>query len=236
MIDIHCHILPGIDDGALSVEDSVKMARVAASDGIRKVVATPHISDGQCLQETIKEKIHHLNHVLDELGIPVEILPGAEVQYLFDPLKIKACTINNTAYALIEFPFEYLPSTAKEIIFKLIINGLKPIIAHPERNLSIIRNPEMLLHLLDEQVYVQITADSIAGTFGREIEKCATHLLKKGWVDVMASDAHSSGYRCPNLSKGLRRAEKIIGKQNAQRLVKENPEAIISGKNIGRTR
>lgn len=236
MIDIHCHILPGVDDGATDDADAVKMARIAAEDGIEKIVATPHIRDEQYPQQAIIEKTDHLNRLLEKLQIPVKILPGAEVQHLLAPSIIKAYTINNTKYVLIEFPYDYMPQNSKKIIFQLIIHGLKPIIAHPERNSAIIRNPKMLVNLLDTNVYVQITADSIAGIFGREIQKCSIYLLQNALVDLIASDAHSSDHRSPNLSGGLKWAEKIIGKEKAQQMVRKNPEAIINGDNIKRLR
>lgn len=232
MIDLHCHILPGMDDGAFEIQDSIEMARIAAKDGIKKIVATPHVSDDHYSMQSIMERTSRLNQELIRHGIAVDILPGAEINALMPASIVNAYTINQTRYALIEFPFNYLPLNANEIIFELLITGLKPIIAHPERNLGIIRDPQKLFRLLNTNVYVQITADSLTGLFGRTVKKLSVQLLKKGVVDVMASDSHSPAHRSPTLSKALLKAEKLIGKDQARDLVFNNPEAIIEGRKL----
>ncbi|NOY69175.1 MAG: hypothetical protein GXP53_06735 [Deltaproteobacteria bacterium] len=232
MIDLHCHILPGIDDGASGIQASIEMARIAANDGIQKIVATPHIKDNQYSAQSIADKTLSLNQELRDLGISVEIVPGAEISSLLPVSIIKAFTLNRTPYILLDFPVDYVPINSKELFFELLVNGLKPIIAHPERNQSIIRDPEKLFSLLDTNVHVQITAGSLTGLFGREIKKCAIHLLKKGVVDVMASDAHTPTHRRPILSNALKKAEKIIGTQKARDLVFKNPTAIIEGNKL----
>ncbi len=232
MIDIHCHILSGIDDGAAEFHESIEMARIAARDGIHTIVATPHIQNDQYPEQSILERIQHLNLALTRLGISVEILPGAEINALIPPASIKGYTINKTSYVLIEFPSDYLPYNANKIIFELLIHGFKPIIAHPERNRGILQNPEKFFNLLSTNVYVQISAGSITGRFGWKIKKLTVGFLKKGIVDVMASDAHSSGHRPPILSKAVSKAAKIIGNENAKNLVLKNPAAIITGNQL----
>jgi len=232
MIDIHCHILPGVDDGPSDIDGSIKMARIAVSNDIQKIVATPHVNNHRLSYDQIISDTNRLNLKLDALDIPLEILPGAEVVPVLTPEEIATFPINHTKYVLIEFPLDYMPQNAQEIIFNLVINGLKPIIAHPERNQAIIKKPDKLFNLLDSNVYVQITADSISGAFGRDVQKSAIRLLKKRVVDVIASDAHSHSFRTPNLSKGLKKAISIIGRENAMPLVLNNPEAIINGHSI----
>lgn len=232
MIDIHCHILPGVDDGAAEFEDSLEMARIAANDGIEKIVATPHIRDDQYTKKSITRRTDKLNRMLGHHGISVDIFPGAEISSLIPASAVKAYTINHTPYALIEFPGNHVPLNADEILFQLLINGFKPIIAHPERNLGILRDPEKLFRLLNADIYIQITAGSLTGMFGREVRKLSVHLLKKGLVHVMASDAHSPLYRRPILSKALAYAEKLIGRENARDLVIHHPDAIIKGNSL----
>ena len=145
---------------------------------------------------------------------------------------LKHYTINGTRYILIEFPHLYLPRNSKEILFSIKTQGFKPIITHPERNLSVLNNPNALFEVLDEDILIQLTADSIVGTFGIDVQECACYFLKKGVVDLIATDAHSSRQRRPVLSAGVKKAGRLIGKKNAAQLVEENPERILQDKPI----
>jgi len=232
MIDIHCHILPGIDDGARNVVESLSMARVAAEDGITHIVATPHVRETLYPVDFLKKCVEDLNAELNEQQVPVEILYGADVYAMLPPEEVLGYAINNTQYMLVEFPYTYMPGNAKDILFNLALCGLTPIITHPERNPSVMRNPETLLSLLTGDVYVQVTADSLTGNFGHEVQQCAFYLLKKEAVHFIASDAHSAEGRQPVLSEAVNRAEKIVGKDIARILVEDNPLAVITGKHI----
>lgn len=232
MIDIHCHILPGIDDGPEKIEESIEMARIALHDGITKIVATPHIKEILHPHSTIQKAVEVLNSRMAGLDIPVEILKGADVSAMLDTSLMEGYTINNTSYILIEFPHTYLPGNTKEILFRMMMRGYRPIITHPERNLSILADPRFLFALLDTGLLVQITAGSLTGSFGIDIQECALYLLKKGVVSFIASDAHSSLERRPILSGGLKVAEKIIGKERAFRLVSLNPGMVLKGEPV----
>ena len=232
MIDLHCHILPGIDDGAENAKESVKMARVAAEDGISHIVATPHIRETLHPPVFLKKNVTKLNEVLQKYQVPVEILCGADVYAMLPPREVLGYAINNSQYILIEFPYTHIPTNAADIIFNFKLQGLIPIITHPERNPSVIREPEKLFSLLTGNVYVQVTADSLTGNFGMQIQECAFYLLKKRAVHFIASDAHSAIVRRPVLSEAAKVAEKIVGKENARMLVNDNPLAVISGKDI----
>ena len=200
MIDIHCHILPGIDDGPKHIDESLEMAKIASRDGITTIVATPHIKEPLYPSEDIGIKVAALNDLLTEKGIPLSVLQGADVSSSVDVSLLHAYTINRTRYILIEFPHLYLPGNAKDIIFRLMMHGYRPIITHPERNLSILGNPKLFFELLDTGLLVQITADSLTGAFGLDIRECASYFLKKGIVHFIATDAHSSRERRPELS------------------------------------
>ena len=232
MIDLHCHILPGIDDGAENAKESVKMARVAAEDGISHIVATPHIRETLHPPVFLKKNVTKLNEVLQKYQVPVEILCGADVYAMLPPREVLGYAINNSQYILIEFPYTHVPANAADIIFNFKLQGLIPIITHPERNPSVIREPEKLFSLLTGNVYIQVTADSLTGNFGMQIQECAFYLLKKKAVHFIASDAHSAIVRRPVLSEAAKVAEKIVGKENARMLVNDNPLAVISGKDI----
>ncbi|HKN19104.1 MAG TPA: CpsB/CapC family capsule biosynthesis tyrosine phosphatase, partial [Dissulfurispiraceae bacterium] len=164
--------------------------------------------------------------------IPISILFGAEVNAVLDARYMKDYAIEGTNYILLEFPHTHLPKNAKGILFNMALKGFNPIITHPERNPSIIKNPDLLLNLLDTNIFVQITAGSLAGDFGKDSRECAAYLLKQGVVSFIGSDAHSPNGRRPILSSGLKVAEKIIGKENAFHLVNTNPEAVIKGKAV----
>jgi len=230
VIDIHCHILPGIDDGPPDMQESVEMARIAAGDGITKIVATPHIRNTLHPVSSIRDNIERLNKRLAELAIPVEIVQGADVYAMLDVSLLRGYTINNTPYILIEFPHTHLPQRMKEVLFSMMVQGYRPIITHPERNASVLKDPRVLFGLINGGVLAQVTADSITGTFGVDIQECSRYLLKKNLVKFIATDAHSSRYRRPVLSQGLREAGKIIGIDKAFELVNENPEAVLRGR------
>lgn len=232
MIDAHCHILPGIDDGPRDIAESIEMAEIAAADGITKIIATPHISDTSLPPGDIEDLVDQLNFRLNQKNIPVRIYPGAEVSITTGPEKLTSHTINRSPYILVEFPHDHLPSFAGSILKFLCARGLKPIIAHPERNYSIIRSPETLLNFLNKNVHIQITAASLTGEFGRDIQYCANYLLDSGNVDIIASDAHSRTARPPQLSAAVRHAAKRIGKTAARQLVTANPGAILNGKDL----
>jgi protein-tyrosine phosphatase len=229
MIDLHCHILPDIDDGPKTFDESVAMARMAAADGIAVIVATPHLNEKLYDPVEIGRRVSWLNHLLRTSKIPVSILAGADVSVVFRPGQVQGFTINDTEYILVEFPHTHLPKNATDILAQFVDNGYKPIITHPERNPSISANPKLLLDLLDEHRYVQVTAGSLTGDFGQAAQQCAQHLLRAGVVDVIATDAHSTSYRKPQLSLGVKAAAEIVGAEAAQRMVFGTPVKIISG-------
>jgi protein-tyrosine phosphatase len=227
MIDIHCHILPGIDDGPSDMNESIEMASVAAADGITTIVATPHLKDRIYPADIIASGVAELNGQLADREIPVRILRGADINAMLSPALLKDFTINGTKYLLFEFPHTHMPGNALQIIFNAMVSGLRPIITHPERNPSVVRDPSGVLELRETGALVQITAGSLTGDFGPEARECALFLLRKGAVDIIATDAHSIDGRRPVLSEGLQVAEKILGRESALRLVEENPAAVI---------
>lgn len=232
MIDTHCHILPGVDDGSPDMDRSVEMATIAYEDGIRKIVATPHVYSPEFTYLSICERTALLNETLQSRDIDVAIVPGAEIVTGLHAEIIKKYSINGNGYILLEFPHSHMPVNTKDIIYNLKIDGFKPIIAHPERNPSVIRKPQVLIDIVEStDVCVQITADSLIGTFGRAIKSCAVYLMKKGIVTVIASDAHSTGFRRPVLSEGYTKVKELLGEEKANLLVFDNPDAFITGKN-----
>ena len=233
MIDCHCHILPGIDDGASDIEESVAMAKIAFADGISRIVATPHVSDARISPGDIIKRVEELNRHLIESQVPVRIYPAAEVSISLDLLLFAKYTVNHTKYVLVELPPDFFPPFTPNLMSWLLNEGLHPIIAHPERNTSIVGNPDRLFELLNDGILVQITAGSLTGEFGVDSQICAERLLDSGNVHIIASDAHSSDFRQPILSKGVEAAAKRIGAEHAKRLAIDNPAAILEGRAVG---
>lgn len=230
MIDIHCHILPGLDDGPSNISESLEMASIALGDGIRKIVATPHVRDASLSPDLIRRRMEELKEGLSEEGLPLEIFQGADADAMLDPSLMKGYAINNTNYILVEFPHTHMPIKAGEALFRMAANGLRPIITHPERNASVIKNPASVISLLGTGALIQLTAESLTGGFGPEVRECALYLLRQRAVHIIATDAHSARLRRPVLSGALRAAEKDIGEEEALRLVSSNPEAVLLGR------
>lgn len=232
MIDIHCHILPELDDGPKSLNESVRMSEIAALDGITHVVATPHVKGGALGAAEIAAAVVRLRTRLKQDGIPLEILQGADLSYNVEAPLAGDFTLNRAGYVLIEFPHTHIPSNAGNIIFALALKGLKPIISHPERNLSVLENPEVLAGLLGMGALSQITADSLTGELGADTRQCAAYLLANGMAHFLATDAHSSQWRKPVLSEGFKAAVKLLGRKKALALVLGNPAAVLAGEPI----
>ena len=235
MIDLHCHILPNMDDGPSSWSTSLKMCRQASEDGIKTIVATPHTLNGiyENHPQAIEEKVKILNHKIKENNIPLQILPGSEVRLrddIIEKLKNQAImTINKTSYILLEFPAGQIPHQTEEILFQIQIMGITPILSHVERNLEFQRKPDSLANLIQKGALAQLTAASLCGVFDSKTRKFAQELLANGLIFCIASDAHSDSESGRNtvLSKAVAEASKIIGHQAALNLVHSNPQKII---------
>jgi len=233
MIDVHCHILPGIDDdGPPRLEDVLAMARIAVADGIEKIVATPHVKETIHPPERILALVTSFNAALVQNGIPLEIFAGAEVGAMLNTSLLRAYTLNGTDYVLLEFPHSHLPQNAPEIVFNAVLDGLIPIVPHPERNPSVMRRPELVADLVEAGALVQVTAGSLVGGFGPEAKVCACYLLEKNLVHFLATDAHSPTWRQPLLSQGVKAAGRIIGEAAARRLSIDNPALVLAGKSL----
>jgi protein-tyrosine phosphatase len=237
VIDIHSHILPQIDDGAKSMDDAVKMAAIAFADGIEQMVCTPHLFNGLSQNprtSEIEERVAALQNAIGGNGL--KVLPGSEVRVTAGFSKqIKAnrfTTLNKSTYMLVEFPTPSVPRGARAMFRKLKLQGLNPILVHPERNLEIQRKPWIVADFVALGVLTQVTAMSVTGQFGPAAKVCADNLLKHDCVHFLATDSHRPAKRPPVLSRGRDAAALIIGQDAARRLVEDNPLAVLTGESI----
>ena len=242
MIDLHSHILCGLDDGAQLLEESIEMCRMSYHDGIRTIVATPHILDGvyQNDRSTILPRLKELNAVLmhsalDTRHSALRILPGADVHFSSDILhryeEGEIVTVNDQGrYLMIEFESQGIPYMAEKALFQMLTNGIIPIISHPERNMEIGKEPRRYYEMIRMGCLGQVTAMSLTGEFGPKVMKVAEKLLAHRLIHIIASDAHSVRRRPPVLSSGVKAAEKIVGEEEARKLVTEYPKAVIEGR------
>ena len=237
MIDTHNHLLPAVDDGARDLEESLRMCRIAAEDGIGYIAATPHCFDGRFLTspETVKRLVARLNEEMGSSGIPLTILSGMEVRIVPDLPELLAdgqiLTINNGKYVLLEFHPSQVPAGFPNLVLRLVNDGYGVILAHPEKNPDMQGSPEYLFNLLREfdpwQILVQIAADSILGHSGFRTKRTAKILLKHNLVHLIASDAHSSTTRPQRLLSAVEAAGGMVGMDRAQQMVGEIPRAVI---------
>lgn len=239
MIDTHCHILPGIDDGAESWEDSLEMARAAVSEGITTIIATPHHHDGRYMNNYLN--VHKLVNIInDKLGkeeIPLVVLPGQEVRnysrMIEDYEKGHTIGLNDSRYMLIEFPSSKVPSSFEDIFHELKLKGVVPIIAHPERNAEIASHPERLAELIEQGALAQVTAHSINGGFGTKVQRIALDLCCCNLVQIVASDAHGLRKRPFGLREAYTHLETSIGKDAVEEM-KQRAAAIVNNETIER--
>lgn len=236
MVDIHNHLLPGLDDGAKDLKTSVDMARMAVRDGLTHMICTPHASGTYAFSpETIAERLALLRAALEEHGIALTLSTGCDFHFSYDNLKDAAAnpkkySLGGSEYILIELPDHGLPPTINEAFYELRLAGLTPILTHPERNATIVRKPELLVPWLRDGLLLQVTANSVTNGMGSQAYKLAHELLKKRWVHFLATDAHNTGSRPPVLSEAREAVAKKYGQRYADLLTIGNPTAVMQGK------
>ncbi|QQS46963.1 MAG: protein tyrosine phosphatase [Acidobacteriota bacterium] len=233
MVDIHCHILPETDDGAVSIEESVAMCRAAAADGIGTIVATPHMFDGVHTTPDRQSIVDRIEHVMKASGGCVRIVPGGEVRYsyeIFQEAEVPNSRIrlNGTTYMLLEFPFQTVPPNIEMTIFQILNAGITPVIAHPERNKRIQERPTILADLVERGAFAQLDAGSLTKSFGPESYQAARKMVEAGLAHFLATDAHHQDRRRPILSAAAAVAADLGGVEYARAMVRDNPQALIN--------
>ena len=238
MIDIHCHILPDMDDGPASLGEALAMCRAAAADGIRTIVAAPHFKPGtyEFTRPAILDGIRDLQAAVNKEDLGLTILPGAEVTVSPEMHTHLAperfLTINGGRYFLAEFRAHSVPSQWDIFLLSFLASGMTPIIAHPERNAWFMNHPAALSSAVQSGILVQITAASITGGFGEEAQDFSIYLLRQNLVHAIASDSHSADLRPPLLAEAVSLAAEVVGEERARALVTSIPRAIIEGREI----
>lgn len=209
MIDLHSHILPGIDDGAKDMDMTLNMLKIAARDGTKKIVATPHFYRGYYLNayDDIVNLVKQVNHKAKESNLDIEIYPGQEIflnKKVIEDYKqgiIKG--IGGTKYMLIELPMDKMPKETFDMLYELRIQGVVTVIAHPERYVYIMEKPSRINEFINEGCLFQINSGSIKGIFGKKIQKTAETLIKHRVCNFIASDAHTTRLRAPVIKEAL---------------------------------
>jgi protein-tyrosine phosphatase len=233
MIDLHCHILPGIDDGAPDLATSVNMARAFAADGVSIVACTPHILPGlyHNTGPQIRQATAQLQQVILEQGVPLQLVTGADNHivpgFVAELRSGRLLSLADTRYVLVEPPHHVAPPRLEELFFSLISAQYVPILTHPERLTWISSNYAAITRLDRAGAWFQVTAGSLTGDFGRNARYWAERLLDEGRVHLLATDAHDLKKRPPNLSRGRELAAKRVGEVEAQNLVVTRPLGML---------
>jgi protein-tyrosine phosphatase len=240
MIDLHCHILPGLDDGAATLDDALEMARRAQEEGVEIIVAAPHVFRDNFDWgdfSIIEKKRRELAEAVQANNIQVKILRGAEVHIshgLINAVKKNrsSLVLNGSSYMLVEFPPNHIFPGIKKLFFELMAEGITPIITHPERNIVFIENPVLLYELVQSGALAQANTGSFLGLYGDRAQKAVSLLLELNLVHFIASDGHSPHSLSTRLKEAVEKAAIIAGEERARALAKDNPEAVIADRDL----
>jgi protein-tyrosine phosphatase len=237
MIDLHSHILPAMDDGARSLEESLQIARAYETIGYRSVVATPHMVPGTQWTPSvnhIESQVVALNQAIKKQGIMLEIAAGMEIALdpqipeLLDTGGLRA--LGNSTYLLIEPPFQQFPPGWEQIIFSIRAKGYAILLAHPERCMQLADNADVIDRLKNAGVYFQISWGSVSGRYGRAVARTAQAMLKQGQVHCLATDSHRVAHLDPErIQAAAHRIRETIGDENFDRIGVDNPQRVLAG-------
>jgi protein-tyrosine phosphatase len=237
MVDLHCHLLPGIDDGPGTLDEALALVDHAVAAGIAKAVVTPHILPGRYENtiSNIREATERFRALLNERRIPLEIGYAAEVRIGPDVLTLAdegalptLGTVDGYGIVLLEFPDSHVPPGSAKLVASMLERKLRPLIAHPERNKAVMHDIDKIAPFVQSGCWLQLTAGSMTGGFGPRCREASRQLLQRGWVTVLASDAHNRAARVPELEPGRRAAEKIVGERASWLLVRDTPAQITA--------
>lgn len=237
MIDLHCHYLPGIDDGAQSLEESVELARTALQAGITTAVMTPHIHPGRYenTASSVTKLCAAFQRVLLHKGIALDIRVGGEVRISADIIPLVEDdeipfigSVDGYRIVLLEFPHSHLLLGADKLVSWLLARRIRPLIAHPERNKEVMRKLERIEPFVKMGCMLQLTGASVLGHFGQPVRDCSHKIIDRQWASVVATDAHNLKHRPPNLDLAYAALVRIGGESFARELTCDMPATIVA--------
>ena len=237
MIDIHNHIIPGIDDGAVDMTMALKMLEEAQEQGITHLVCTPHMHPGRFDNDlfTIKEGFSRLCEASNQAGLTVQLAMASEVrisdEFMFQLMQGKVPFIGEwegRSSVLLEMPHGYIPTGIEKLVGWLHQQNIQPVIAHPERNKEIIKSPQKAITLIEQGVLLQLTAGAVTGQFGNHVQSTAHWLLDQKLIHFMASDAHRLVRRAPAMSEAYKAVSEHYGETLAKELTVDHPAKLTS--------
>src|SRR5690625_504577 len=239
MIDIHSHILPGVDDGAKDEQASIDMAKAAVNEGITHIVASPHHKNGvfDNYRDEIEIQINVLNDLYKMHDIDLTVIPGQEVRIYGEVVEDfkhgELQTVNDSKYMLIEFPSASVPRYAEQLFYDMQMEGIQPIIVHPERNQELLKNHDKMYSFIKAGVLSQVTAASVLGKFGKDIQEFSEQLIEANLTHFIASDAHNTTSRGFYLREAYEYVQEEID-QEAAFMFHENSQLILQDQNVYR--
>lgn len=237
--DIHCHCLSGLDDGPATINEAIALCRILAAEDIAAIVATPHQLgrfEGRNRAVNVREAVHSLNKQLKNNNIQLNILPGGEVRvderlcHLLETDEILTLA-DGGRYLLLELPNEVFIDV-EPLIGELASNGIQSIIAHAERITQLIQQPDILNRWFEHSVSLQITASSLTGDLGLELQRSAWYLLGSGWAAFVATDSHNIDFRKPRMKAAFQAISRNLGSDVAHLVCVENPSRVLNGGDI----
>lgn len=238
MVDLHCHLLPGVDDGSKNMDISLRLAREATENGVTHALLTPHHMNGRYVnhKQDVIRRTKEFQEQLKAHNIPLTVFPGQEVRIngqLLDALNKDDILFADTAgkYMMLEFPDDDVPNYTSRMIFDIQQRGITPVIVHPERNTKIMAEPDQIYQLLEKGCLSQITASSYVGTFGKKVKNFSRRLIEAGQGYVFASDAHDLPGRKYEMRQAFNKLQNEFGKELANQY-QQNARSIINGENV----
>ncbi len=240
MIDLHCHILPSIDDGPETIKESLDLANVLSRAGYRIITATPHMIPGTIWMPAVDEiqlKVNDLNLAIAKLRLDLTIATGMEIAIdpqIPDMLEQGALLpLGDSSCLLIEPPFQQLPPGWEKVVFTILAKGYTVLLAHPERCAQLAVNPAMIEKIIDSGVYLQINYGSFLGMYGRTAARAARLMATNGWIHCLATDSHHSKGPIPDqMQSVMAKLANLIGEENIQQLTLDNPQRLLCGKTL----
>jgi protein-tyrosine phosphatase len=238
-VDVHCHCLPNVDDGPESIDEALALCRALVDDGIGLVVATPHQLgrfETRAGADRAREAVQRLNRELSTAGLDLTVLPGAEVRLDERIIGLLAqdeilTLADRSRHILLELPYDVFIDI-EPLLAPLISGGIGPVIAHPERNMPLLEHTQALRGWLAGGASLQVTAASLTGDFGSWVERAAWRLMREGWVDIVATDAHDCRSSPPRMTMAFAEIGAGLGRDLAHLLCIDNPSRVVRGERL----